>query len=367
MNNKEYVLDLLEKEEFKFFFFGCWNKGCYSNNPTDQIINKIRINDYDFGIVDGDNIYPIKTKKINIKSKIFNIKDFNSGFDCLNKLDKKVFLTIGNHDIENCYLLCRQQLYKNIILPHNFYKLTVFYNNKKSCAVILFLDTNLMDPQINEFKMNIEINKLEEDNYCKKSVDIQELKKCYNEQKFTFDNSKQIQWIEEEITNYNALNINKQLFIVGHFPIVTFKHKKTNKFMIDNSLAFLSNLHINTLNYYYLAADTHNYQLYKFKNGYQVISGTGGADLDDIELNNIENYHLIEKLNFELIEATKSYGYTEFNIINNKVEFKFVPINPLISMIKFNKGNIVNYGGYYYKYLKYKQKYNNLKHTLNNI
>ena len=60
----------------------------------------------------------------------------------------------------------------------------------------------------------------------------------------------------------------------------------------------------------------------------KIISGTGGADLDNIP--NIENEeYIIDDRKFKVLYSLKEYGYVDINITNSDEiihKFKYIPL-----------------------------------------
>ena len=90
----------------KFISFGCWNNGmCTDENQNGMslvlkdIKNKIDLYQEYIMFILGDNYYP---KKIN-KVKQFNYSNFISGFNCLNSINLKKDLILGNHEINDIF------------------------------------------------------------------------------------------------------------------------------------------------------------------------------------------------------------------------------------------------------------------------
>jgi hypothetical protein len=121
----------------------------------------------------------------------------------------------------------------------------------------------------------------------------------------------------------------KNVFIVGHNPIFTYKKKKgkafiSNKlefeFLFDNGLFDINE----GKNIYYLCADTHNYQHLGLTLDYdqkkyriiQVISGTGGAEPDPIPIMSPDQktHDPTLDLHVDIYDIQTSYGYSIITI-----------------------------------------------------
>ena len=276
---------------------------------------------YDFLIVSGDNYYPETIKSKKLKIKIFNFEDFISGFNCLSNLPINKYLLFGNHeynddvilkeDLDKLNILPKEEKDKELIklIPHKCKSLieqknissidpsiiifqSVLFNYEDSTKTLLIMiDTTIYD----DIK-NIECYK----NILGETDDINA----------TRIKRKQYEQILEILTSYtNASTI----IFSGHHPIIWCKNKSgKNKFNYVEGLISLFSQFEEFLiekKIIYLCADTHIYQkgdvLIKTENDNillieQHIVGTGGADLDNLC---IDNYKLISsKYPEELIE-----------------------------------------------------------------
>ncbi len=123
----------------------------------------------------------------------------------------------------------------------------------------------------------------------------------------------------------------------------------------------------NNINIYHLCADTHNYQKGKIQIQYngkiiniiQYICGTGGAHKDECpKFNDAESQNIIlDNINYTISDCFEKNGFLDVNIKDDDIEFNFIE-----SKKSYEK---IQEGGYYNKYLKYKQKYLELKQSLN--
>ena len=76
-------------DPIKFFFFGCWNDDI---TITEKIINNIN-DSSKFGLVNGDNFYPIKfTNESGHKIKNYDMNTIKKGFDILKKFLNSAFV-----------------------------------------------------------------------------------------------------------------------------------------------------------------------------------------------------------------------------------------------------------------------------------
>lgn len=379
----------------KFIHFGCWNKGgCFLNDNTEQtngLTNVMRLlndkvytafadNDpYQFISIAGDNYYPSKIKSGNISTKIFDEQELKSGFECLPK-DISINVIMGNHDyeknlniyngdkiinIDGCEILDTEHKLKDEINPNINTKIFDF-KLLDDTTKILMVDTTMYD-----------------DKYIKQNIDCYfkhpEMKHLINESddlnsKVLKVRNTQTQYIKDNLRN---LIDGDNLIIIGHHPITGFKYKKgkvdekgdkiiDDKLFLINSPGepfiemlykdihlLLKNANIN-VNYYYLCADLHQYQIGNIsigpinneipitENDYmfikQYIVGTGGADLDPYELPLFqEKQNLLNDLEFdnfiikyliteeEVKLSEQGYGILECNSSESReLTFKFI-------------------------------------------
>jgi hypothetical protein len=303
-------LNNIKPKTNKFFLFGCWlekqkcnNKYCFEN--TIDNIEK-NIDDYDFGIIAGDNVYPNK-------DGVHEISTIELGFTKLLKLNKPVYIILGNHDVYQCNTIEEEFKYnKNKLfnMPSNYYDL--FYGNNH----FIFIDTNLLN---------------NDDDFCYSKLKNFDLSK---------EKEKMFTWLEKVIS-YKAENI----FIIGHDPIITCKSKKgiPKVLQIDDFDRFI-NIFSKYQNITYLCADTHNYQKIilnipdkNFKMNV-IIAGTGGAHADFIDKNNVEKCLQDDRYNIKISEFDNAFGYVDINLNNFEIKY--------IKNINYKK-----------KYIKYKSKY----------
>jgi predicted phosphodiesterase len=317
-----------------FLHFGCWNKGrsYLRSGNTDNASNLTnvmrRLNEKsdeiqpEFIVVAGDNYYPNKIEKIDgnkkIKLKIFNEEDMISGFESLPK-NVDVDVIMGNHDYdrnlyesesirieEQCKILETEykfgmsndnvhiSMYKARILNHNTLALmidTTIYDDLYADDITGCYKTHILNPDYKELIP------------------------------FTIDNIRknQADFIRNSIEEFinDKSNVLKNVILFGHHPIIGYKLKKGKTALIDSPggplidffyndvFKFISNLldvqsSREKINYYYLCADLHQYQvgnisIYPNIDGIsntekmlikQYIVGTGGAELDIYPFNN---------------------------------------------------------------------------------
>lgn len=357
----------------KFIHFGCWNKGgCFLNDNTEQtngltnvmrLLNDIVTTDsYEFISVAGDNYYPTKIKSGDISTKIFDEQELKSGFDCLPK-DIPINVIMGNHDYEknlNAYNSNKEIVnIDGCEILDTEYKLNAEINPNINTKVF---DFKVLD---NKTKILMIDTTIYDDNYIDQNIDCYfkhpELKHLISEGDDL--NSKVIKVRERQrkhiIENLSNINDQDNLIIIGHHPITGFKYKKGKVELIDSPGKPFIDMLYNTihlelknkhLNYYYLCADLHQYQIGNISIGTtdtepinnmlikQYIVGTGGADLDPYELpviqqkqerlNNLEFDNFIIKYLITEEEVTLSeqgYGILECDSNDSgELFFKFI-------------------------------------------
>lgn len=316
----DFDLDCGDKQ-INFFFFGCWNQ---NRNATEKIIEQLNSDDasnYSFGIINGDNYYKSSRpdpENPDEKIKFDDMTTIQKGFDILKKSSHKLYLTLGNHEVDNkqtCETL-RLELAQipnsNIIFPHNYYSLHC-YNNEGKHIKILFIDSNL-------FGANL----------------------CYDNNSSKLEKYKMLNWIEMHL---KMTQPNVKILIVSHEPLFNIKIKKGVRNFVTNTLLdelfdLLTSPVIytdpNTLELipiirpiYFFASDIHNYQYWKCKNITQIIAGTGGANLDDIENSNEVRTFTSpnrEDTIYDIFSSNMSYGYLKVQIIDDNIDHTFIPI-----------------------------------------
>ena len=262
-----------------FLFFGCWGVYCqdiqftkpkkdkkdkkdkedklktkkYLGKTAYDTLEKYyqNIKGYDAVIIAGDNVYAHpETGELDIKKQI------KEGFEnCISNLNSNTFLLgIGNHDIENCDILNIQKEYKGY--DRKLWKLQEFYSVKFSHVKFIFINTNIYEYE-----------------HCDKTVSKEQFDQLRKEQ---FD------WLKKELYS-SDVNI-----VVGHIPPISCPHKikgdktiRIEKNLLDDLLELSEKIDL------YVCADEHNQQLLRYTNDEGKIlnigvSGSGGADLDDL-------------------------------------------------------------------------------------
>lgn len=343
----------------KFIHFGCWNKGgCFLKDDTEETngltnvmrtLNDIVANDsYEFISIAGDNYYPKKNKSSDGKTKLFDENELKSGFNCLPE-GIPINVIMGNHDyeknlnvdnkidgivkIDGCEILDTEYKLKDEINPNINTKMYEF-KRLDNMTKVLMIDTTIYD-----------------DKYIKQNIDCYfkhpDLTHLFNREDDLSSKVLKVRNNQKEYIQGNILNLNNgdNLILIGHHPITGFKFKKgkidengkkikpDSIYLIDSPgepfIDMLYNdiyLHLKSknINYYYLCADLHQYQIGNISigpahqesplsvNDYmmikQYIVGTGGADLDPYELPMIEEkQNSLNKL--EIIDSNFDVNY----------------------------------------------------------
>lgn len=288
--------------------------------------------------------------------------NFLSGIKCLPDSITK-YIILGNHEYDNmkingeekeeCYLLKKQrEMFTN---PNTIFfddVITTRINN----TLLIMIDTTI-------YEIYEETPEILVKDTCLREIFTQ----ISPEKKITIKDllDHQEKTINKIISdNIDATNI----IIIGHHPIISLKIKVKDGVLSDkeNITTELVNLFINLgdkltgKNIYYLCADTHNYQTGKIQllnkpnipviNQY--ICGTGGAEQDECAKKSE-----LTKKNIRYFDVTcnKIFGFLVVSIDDdNTVSFDFINATENPEGVEIN-------GGYYEKYLKYKQKYILLK------
>lgn len=374
-----------------FLHFGCWNKGrsYFRTGETDQASNLTnvmrKLNEVsdsikpEFIVVAGDNYYP---DKINIKDdndntkkiKILDEDNLKSGFDSLPKT-VEVDVIMGNHDYEtNLYTNLEQN---NIETECKILKIEYEFEKKKTNNIDVVIHKSR---KFNDDTLILMIDTtIYDDNY------VQDIVNCYKvHPEFKHLNTNTdltIDYVRNYQSDFIKNNIRqhisnlKNLIIIGHHPITGFKLIKNRSSLIDSpGLPFIKMLYDdifeiskeNNINYYYLCADLHRYQVGNisiYPDGEQsssnkmlikqYIVGTGGADLDqnpfteydlkldekksslqfplkpDNQVNDDNKIYNIEYLmtNEELNIPGTRYGFLQCDNDGTNLIFKFIDVD----------------------------------------
>lgn len=305
-----YNTDFKNTNSFSFLFLGCWGVYCkdgehileiYKKKEKEWKQEKVKYGAHsvvksmtDFTkingkvnavILAGDNVYSdtdlTDEDRILIEKgekSIYNIdKQLDVGFlKCMKNVDTDIFLIgIGNHDIENCYILNKQINFKDWFLPSLSYN--IVYNLNNFFVNFIFIDTNIYEKTW-----------CNQDNYPENA------------------HEKQAIWLTHILNQYN--NSNTWNIVIGHIPFLANSHIQKEIVRYENLLADLLTKNSNLIDLY-MCADEHNQQ-YINTNPPQVISGSGGAVLDEKIYINDNEYDLKNKTLF----SNASFGFVNVSL-----------------------------------------------------
>lgn len=318
----------------KIFLFGCWNKNqCVDglkSDPRKEVLELLKNepDDYDFGILLGDNIYPTKVKntkkkrgrKLTIKKFLSsNVNKYEEVKDIANRITKEdvdisLHVVLGNHDVEKECVM-RNQIRHFKSNTSNIYPKNGIFETEN--AVFLFLNTNNIGELI-EF----------------------------------------IHQFDPEIMN------DRWLILCGHDPIFSYKPKNKKKkgktkvrlFQKIDELPhiFAALSRINYPKMAYVCADTHNYQLLEVSYSsltYDfafpvIVVGTGGAEPDplkDIEENKFYRNETSD-LDVDIIDSEAPYGFLEMEISKDTLNINYKRCeSENKANIHFNRKDEMNY------------------------
>jgi len=385
----------LDLDNLNFVHSGCWNTECDNRinmkklSPDYPFINtllydqlhitKIINNEPDIHFLSliGDNIYQKYYEPIDMAPDKL-IDKIPRGIACI---EHPILLGVGNHDVDNEITLNAVRKLNeraNIFMPNEYYCL--IFKMKGFDFKMIYINGNILDTQENS-----------EPYY--KTLTKEQYAKLQDEQ---------MAFIREAITSpaYKT----KYTFVLGHEPIIITPHWKEEiiletkrpllleieRLMIDNNVDF------------YLNADEHNLQSVSsnFSKLKYITSGGGGALSDFPKALYDEKIKIKDMVlrngKYTFNNVIASHGYVKFEITPDKIKYKFI----VPSYVNDNLDNNINSldrvfdqsfqviatdepitklyiapklimpkeepkegktGGYYEKYLKYKQKYIKLK------
>ena len=260
----------------QFLFFGCWNKdGCTDpSGPEAAVAAAVRARPERFLLIGGDNVYPdvIPSAVPGGKAtKVHPVPRVEQGFRCISAPQHQILAALGNHNITESPTIRNEhaRLHREnlIFLPDDYY-MRIFHGDKKALIV---LDTNTVGDE----------------------------------------HAAMLDWFVHSLNRLAELGI-YQYYLVQHEPFVSYKAdgaRQKNQ-VLKNGTELLDIL-VQFPPAMILVADTHNYQLgiitYKGRKLIQVVSGTGGADLDDVGIvgGPIENF----PGTYEVLDSAVAYGY----------------------------------------------------------
>jgi hypothetical protein len=271
----------------------CWNKNGCTDRKSGMFAVAQAIQSEDPSmplILAGDNVYPEKDKQSGLKS--YSVQRLHDGLACLKPEERHggIYATLGNHNIADPAILEAELFYSNWFLPNPFY--VVLFSNKKA---LVFLDSNLIEAG---------------------------------------DAAEMLAWFQKTIEYLHSQHVS-EYWLIMHHPIVSFKKKsiyelKHNKILLDVLVA------VPVQPMAILVGDTHNYQkghiYYEGRRFLQVVSGTGGADIDSLEiLNGPEGEGgaatFSEGGTYLLLEAEAGFGYQRIHAAAGNPEIQWIPVH----------------------------------------
>lgn len=300
----------------RFFLVGCWNHDNCDGTRLDyrqSVFETIRKNgdQYDFGVIAGDNIYSHKTA---IGNKAYHTNTWRFATDTLPSLGVPVYGTVGNHDVANKRVLTEQLRLKtandvSFLGPANCYVV-----QPSDGVRLVFIDTNTLTldgpPSLYE-----------------KSNGMSDMIDQYLQYKTARD---VLEWLKEQL----AQSFDGWTVVVGHEPIVSIKSKVTKQ-QSGQSPSGKVELKVTSLNRYYdlldilsghdkliyMCADVHSFQAWNFawNNGNtipMVVAGTGGANPDNPPIP-FDRLYTTNEMPMELVASAAPYGFCEIEIIGN--------------------------------------------------
>lgn len=268
--------------------FGCWNEGgCKNNDNLRGVVNELleRNDDYAFGIIAGDNIYPTKP------TKVHDVKILEDGVQCLNQIGVPLYVALGNHDVSQCDIINYHKSltmdYKEWKFPSNYYTVRYYFDDEIKVNLI-FIDTNLsMYPS------------------CSTNVTKESKKEMFR-------------WLKEQMSQEAD-----HIVVVGHAPLVSCK--KGSFKVLDTEL--LDVIASENKKIYYLCADTHNFQHLSVDDVEVVVAGTGGAHPDPISEEMVGQCYLASSnYSIKVLDFDTSYGFCEATIGKKEIAFEYVKI-----------------------------------------
>ena len=299
-------------EELNIFLLGCWNKNSCKEvafvDNRQSVLNNIYEDEksYDFSIMLGDNIYPLK--KIQTKKRRGNKKKTKKYFrndeqnyrnfleltdikTNLSSFDIKLHVILGNHDVFN-----------RCVKRNQIKEFTTSISN-------IYQDNTLFQTELANF---------------------------------VFLNSNNISNVIEYLDEFDRRVLDeKWLILCAHEPLISYKPKKKRLFqkLKDLRLLFdiIKNLKHNKIAYF--CADTHNFQVLEllepeYKSNFSnsnlfslpiIVAGTGGANPDSLRgiEENLEHYEDKDNLHLSIIDYKECYGYLDLNITKDELEIKY--------------------------------------------
>ena len=366
----------------KFIFFGCWNNiNCDSEFMyRDIVLDYIKENESDVKqlYIAGDNWYTNK-KIINEKElKLYITEVLRTGYDKLYRMDKDIYIAVGNHDIDSNISVSKKlvspssprspqipqipQIPQSASSPINTSSTSTSREKRKELRKDCNINTQkyylkqikegrVFETPTLETLQYIKDTELSEAALCKQGIYIfvENIGVCYNKDSIIiiintnkFDDFDEGMLYLEEIMNVimkvNGSKSSKQIFVIGHIPLFT---NKKNKLSIQDinkkDLRFRQIIYrlFDILTQYkiiYLCADTHNFSVMEITHDgkvlIQITAGTGGADPDLIDetpktpitkkfKNTVKDEN--DKEYDITAYSVNSYGYASINIVAGNI------------------------------------------------
>lgn len=282
----------------KFFFMGCWNKdGAPRNIVLNALRQDVKRHGLQVGIVAGDNVYPHKDATTD--TKVYHPQTVDVGFAKLGMVPIPTKMILGNHNVK----------YKEILEHENHIasaqNINLYQNNE------IWTVGNVT---------------------------------------FAFVNTNEPETIPAFIAKHaHAFRSSTWTLVVGHHPLVSLKGKgnKAKVSVLSNVRAIINALQ-DLDNVMYLCADVHNFQLGKVTlNGIEVpmvVSGTGGADPDDV-VPDIDEVHVKGEVegSYKLVHQNMPYGYCIIDTSDSAISVRYKRLTTEYGIVEnyaeFHKGN----------------------------
>lgn len=311
---------------YKFFHFGDWSShGNFKNPPIEIIVQALKKNKFDFGLICGDNFYHKDMTGGKLPEADQMIIDHDFGI--MRSLKIPLFAIFGQHDIENCDVMLAEIeqtsfAYKNKnlivdtkdsnwVIPYPYY--SVIYHGFQ----FIMIDTNLLAPS-------------------------DSLSACYNNLGYD-PKDKMLAWFGKQLTDPKRNNLKS--VIVSHLPLIAITGDKIH--VVMDSVILLKLKESGKKHFYNLAASVHNFQRIKFVSTSTygdiqieiVVSGTGGGPSCKIppEIHRIVNKDIdVVLANGDrlgvmiLLEIQEPFGYTMHEISTfGNLSSKYVKLGEL--------------------------------------
>lgn len=356
-----------------FIHFGCWNRGgCDLNanepNSLTRVMRTLRRSKPEFITICGDNYYPDKVegekkdkkekekekekddkkekkekKEKKDKVKLLNTAELQSGFDCL-PTNTQIYMSYGNHDLETGLNVdgetekekeCRLASIEKSIAQRKNINLHLFQHVWFGRNLVIMLETSLYDEITSE------------------------LEKCYSVVDPDIDSANKMHEKQMDFVRSLAPDIARaeNIIIIGHHPLsyLKYKNEAVKRVTLDDKMFdILQEIHANSnpmSSFYYLCADYHQYtegtvivedhpsRLSGVRGGgmtiHQYIVGTGGAKLDNTDLeeyrNNKETVNDADESRYRI-----RYIMTETNIANTAVDNGYLVVKRTGDKIQCN-------------------------------